>query len=63
MSGSREIQDLLAMRDALVELSGALHEWLFLQSAIEGNLPTKEVEELLEALGDGKKGDIKREPG
>ena len=58
MSGGREIQDLLAMRDALVELSGALHEWLFLQSALEGTLPTREVEELLQALGE-----IKREPG
>jgi hypothetical protein len=61
MSDSREIQNLLAMRDALVELSGALREWLFLQSSMEGSLTTKEVDELLKALGEKTLGDSKRE--
>jgi predicted component of type VI protein secretion system len=62
MSDSREIQNLLAMRDALVELSGALREWLFLQSSMEGSLTTKEVDELLKALGEKTLGNSKREP-
>jgi hypothetical protein len=49
------------MRDALVELSGALREWLFLQSSMEGSLTTKEVDELLKALGEKTLGDSKRE--
>jgi hypothetical protein len=61
MSSDREIENLVALRDSLVELSGALREWLFQQSAIEGTLPEKEVRALLEALGSGELNNIKGE--
>jgi hypothetical protein len=61
MSSDREMQNLFALRDSLVELSGALREWLFQQSAIEGTLTEKEVRALLEALGSGELKNIKGE--
>lgn len=61
MSSDREIENLVALRDSLVELSGALREWLFQQSAVEGTLPVKEVQALLEVLGSGELKNIKGE--
>jgi len=61
MSSDREIENLVALRDSLVELSGALREWLFQQSADEGTLPVKEVQALLEVLGSGELKNIKGE--
>lgn len=61
MSSDREIKNLVALRDSLVELSGALREWLFQQSAVEGTLPEKEVQALLEVLGSGELKNIKGE--
>jgi hypothetical protein len=62
MSGDREIQNLHKLRDALVELSGSMREWLYLQRTHEGTLPVKDFDELLKSIGGRKSGSLEGEP-
>ncbi|CAM8635013.1 hypothetical protein MCEMSHM24_03092 [Comamonadaceae bacterium] len=60
MSGDQDIQNLFKLRDALIELSGSMNEWLFQQRTLEGTLPVKEFNEILKSLGEGEGGESRR---
>lgn len=63
MSDHQDIQNLFKLRDALVELSGTMKEWLFQQRAHEGTLPVKEFDELLRSISGKKPEGLGGEPG
>lgn len=56
MSDDQDIQNLFKLRDALIELSGSMNEWLFQQRTLEGTLPVNEFNEILKSLGEGEGG-------
>lgn len=55
MLTNKEIQELFELRDALLELSGNMREWLFQQQINNGTLPEQQINDLLVSISSTRK--------